>query len=577
MKMEKSWRTIVVGTSLLVASSCMNTFGVHAGAVAGSWVADLNSTFDSRRLDEEVKTADLEKGVEKLQALLDLIHNRYQLYETTGDYFYSNQNINSNSYDIYKYRLAKKILATTAEDRRYLMIFGGSSVTAGHDNRFESAYPAITYKRLAPIFDALGIDFKVDNIAQGANDCFPYELCYESMGDEDPDFVNWEQSYNCGHSADAFEYTARVAGMSRTHGVVYFSASGAWVPKGELSQYTPPYCDESWTVDSVQAPHEPLKHKVFTREDLAQEREKLNKYHGSSGAYQRFMSDKAYVTSVAPSGFNVWQSNPVTKIPGVDMVKESARFFTKEAGWYDNPGKGGAPHHPTKAFHMMRGESIAFLHALTLLDAVLMIQGDYEAKLTREAMLQNYEEQLTKVQSSLPPPKTCSGAGLYCGDKATCYTDFKPHYNPKRTLKELVVGKSEWLETGDELTDWHNKGGFQDLKPIWSNSGGVEGDLYLRIPTGKTGRMMFCGGKESLKHVDIKFDLHAGEKEAEALAEYSFATRPADAAALVSWTDRKYAKNECTILDKVPPGTHIVGLVSLKKDHISSVAHVIVW
>jgi hypothetical protein len=89
--------------------------------------------------------------------------------------------------------------------------------------------------------------------------------------------------------------------------------------------------------------------------------------------------------------------------------------------------------------------------------------------------------------------------------------------------------------------------------------------------------MMLCGGKESLKHVDIKFDLHAGEKEAEALKEYSFATRPADAAALVSWTDRKYAKNECTILDKVPPGTHIVGLVSQKKDHISSVAHVVVW
>ena len=66
-----------------------------------------------------------------LESVLDLIYNRYELYSSAGDFFYASQNININSFEIYKYRWAKKLLGNTAMDRRYLMIFGGSSVTAG--------------------------------------------------------------------------------------------------------------------------------------------------------------------------------------------------------------------------------------------------------------------------------------------------------------------------------------------------------------------------------------------------------------------------------------------------------------
>ena len=41
--------------------------------------------------------------------------------------------------------------------------------------------------------EALGIDLKAENIAQPTNNCFPYHYCYESLGEDDPDFVNWEQ------------------------------------------------------------------------------------------------------------------------------------------------------------------------------------------------------------------------------------------------------------------------------------------------------------------------------------------------------------------------------------------------
>jgi len=89
------------------------------------------------------------------------------------------------------FKFAAKILKG---GQSFLMIFGSSSVTAGHDNYFNQSYPMIFKKRMAPIFEALGIDLIVHNIAQGANSCTPYSLCYESMGGWDPDFVNWEVS-----------------------------------------------------------------------------------------------------------------------------------------------------------------------------------------------------------------------------------------------------------------------------------------------------------------------------------------------------------------------------------------------
>ncbi|KAJ1408059.1 hypothetical protein B484DRAFT_201057 [Ochromonadaceae sp. CCMP2298] len=128
------------------------------------------------------------------------------------------------------------------------MIFSGSSVTAGHDSYFNQSYPLIVQKHMGPILRTLGVQLVVHNIAQGANNCIPYTLCYESMGGFDPDFVNWEQSYNCGHEEPVFEAVARLASMSARKAIAYYSASGAWSP----SQCPPaneslPYCEESWT------------------------------------------------------------------------------------------------------------------------------------------------------------------------------------------------------------------------------------------------------------------------------------------------------------------------------------------
>jgi len=77
---------------------------------------------------------------------------------------------------------------------------GGSSVTAGHDNYFNQSYPLVFERRMRPIFDgntntnintntntniislALGVKFIVHNIAMGANNCRPYNMCHDAQG-----------------------------------------------------------------------------------------------------------------------------------------------------------------------------------------------------------------------------------------------------------------------------------------------------------------------------------------------------------------------------------------------------------
>jgi hypothetical protein len=284
---------------------------------------------------DEVKTS--------LQRILDLIYNRYELDTAAGKFFYTTQNFASNSWDIYKYRFAKKI---AKGGDSYLMIFGGSSVTAGHDNTLASSFPMIVEKRLKDVFAALQIKFNVSNIAQGANNCYPYEMCYESMGGDNPDFVGWEQSYNCGHDLPSFEITARVAGLSANRGSVYYSASGAWLPNSApISTHTPPYCEEEWTVESVQAPFQPLKHWYPTESDLVAQKNKLNDFYKAKASYGRFLPT-AYNRFLAPSGFNVWEANPLCEVPlpdgkvkskccGADAEAFNLNFFTKEAARYD--------------------------------------------------------------------------------------------------------------------------------------------------------------------------------------------------------------------------------------------------
>ena len=53
------------------------------------------------------------------------------------------------------------------------------------------SYPMVMYRRMQPLLAAVGINLTVHNIAMGANDCMPYNICLESQGGRDPEFISW--------------------------------------------------------------------------------------------------------------------------------------------------------------------------------------------------------------------------------------------------------------------------------------------------------------------------------------------------------------------------------------------------
>jgi hypothetical protein len=128
---------------------------------------------------KKVFSFDFKRAKHLAHYAVNLIHQRYEFDTRRFQFLLSASNLPTNAWDIMKYKMAKKIAEGNSS---FLMIFGGSSVTAGHDNNYMDAYPFVFERHLAAAFAAVGIDLKVHNIAHGSNNCRPSNLCYEATG-----------------------------------------------------------------------------------------------------------------------------------------------------------------------------------------------------------------------------------------------------------------------------------------------------------------------------------------------------------------------------------------------------------
>lgn len=182
-----------VGIICLVAVSIVLVVVTLCGENAHS--VDLTTHLTIRRL-ATTSPARYGEPVQMLKKVLSLIYNRYEFGGPYGNkFFMASNNLGPETWDLLKMKLATKMLTPNST---FLMIFSGSSVTAGHDNFYAQSYPYIFKKRMEDIFKKVGIELLVHDIAMGANNCSPYVLCYESMGGYDPDFINWEQVHSTG-------------------------------------------------------------------------------------------------------------------------------------------------------------------------------------------------------------------------------------------------------------------------------------------------------------------------------------------------------------------------------------------
>ena len=117
----------------------------------------------SRRVTADTSDIDINNAKVQAKKLLSLIRNRYELNSSIGNnFFLTANNIGKNAWDILKYRLAYKIMS--GGNQSFLMIFGGSSVTAGHDSYYNQSYPYIVKNRMEVMLGLLGIKLIVHNI-----------------------------------------------------------------------------------------------------------------------------------------------------------------------------------------------------------------------------------------------------------------------------------------------------------------------------------------------------------------------------------------------------------------------------
>ena len=147
----------------------------------------------------------LNEAKSNIISTINLIHQRFQLHDKyKAQFFNIAMNLNANTWDIMKYKFAKKI--TSSDDRNFRMIFGGSSVTAGWDNYYFQSYPEVFKRRMSPAFINLGVNLTIHNIAQGDNRCRPSDYCYTAMGGEAADWLGWVSGKNLIFSHISFSF-----------------------------------------------------------------------------------------------------------------------------------------------------------------------------------------------------------------------------------------------------------------------------------------------------------------------------------------------------------------------------------
>lgn len=216
------------------------------------------------------KTIDFEKAKSLAEEAANLIYQRYEYHNNqTYQFFLGSATMSSSTWDLLKLKFSSNIVS---ENSSFLMTFGGSSVTAGHDNYYHQAYPFVFERRMKSIFTALGVDLNVHNIAMGNNGCTPYGFCYEAQGGDNPDWIGWEQSFNCGKDTRVFEFMGRLAYWNKA--ILFFSASGGFSPTDCGPSKDPvPWISESWTPDNAKVP---LTKYAPKHEDVLKLRELLN-------------------------------------------------------------------------------------------------------------------------------------------------------------------------------------------------------------------------------------------------------------------------------------------------------------
>eukprot|EP00596_Hydrurales_sp_CCMP1899_P007177 CAMPEP_0119044184 /NCGR_PEP_ID=MMETSP1177-20130426/29321_1 /TAXON_ID=2985 /ORGANISM="Ochromonas sp, Strain CCMP1899" /LENGTH=376 /DNA_ID=CAMNT_0007013835 /DNA_START=275 /DNA_END=1402 /DNA_ORIENTATION=+ len=298
---------------------------------------------------------------------------------------------------------------------KFVISFLGSSVTAGHDSKFNVSFSELTRENMMPAFDKAGIKLEVINGAMGNNPCLPYDVCVKAFAGVEPDMVMWEQSFNCGGSdgryAEVFEQFVRQSMAIKSQPIVIFAGSSQpnW-PSTACDKMPPnkepPKSDEdSKMLNFLET--SPMKIPIEINKGIGNE--------GFNAMVPMFQKYKA-------AGIQMWDHSKYEKYKCFGPYVKT---------W----GVGVASWHPSLLGHEIRAAQYTYFWLLIYKDALKNVKSrlsdEKDLKLAVQKLEKHHEHRY------ILPPEVMHKSDF--SDDMQCLTTFEPRADPGSDLINFII------------------------------------------------------------------------------------------------------------------------------------------
>ena len=511
---------------------------------------------------------------QQTERALHQLYSRWKITEFPN--FLRSVAMSPTSWEVLKVKYQLKILKAMSDGstekknkEKFVISFMGSSVTAGHDTKFNLSVSELTREVMMPAFKAAGIELKVINGAMGNNPCLPYDACVRTFAGPEADIVHWEQSYNCfgtdGNKRVEFEQFIRQSMALPSQPVVVFTTSSTpnWRAddcKGKNPEDKPVIKDAD----------ERLVRLLDTDPSKIPQENKREESHWSA-LLTMFQQYKM-------AGIQMWHH-------------EHYQEYKCKGPYVKDWGCCSASWHPSKLGHELRAAHYSYFWLLIFKDAVNSVEKLIVSEGTVATALQKVQKHFTHEHKHMP--STALNPSKF-SDGLRCLTTYEPRADPESHLNDYVIAsddnkwESEMLEM---LMEKHavakaKTNGYKDFKHMLygnKNSGPLsikitlkkKGTVFLCQPPGVWGKMP--GGFKWFWDADTKVyltenipaDTTTRKKGAEERGtKFTFAL---EKAAYMPYTNHKPKDTQNVCVDfnaEFPVGTHALTIIPQTEDKI---------
>lgn len=217
----------------------------------------------------------------------------------------------------------------------------------------------------------------------------------------------------------------------------------------------------------------------------------------------------------------------------------------------------------------MKGESVSWYHAMILLDAIYMVEKDFERGETAEKQIKEYRKVLDALAPRTPlnpPPTECEK--YHCQYKLECYNDYRPKWNYRLSLRDLVVRQDMWGWINNSLSEWQIKGQYLDTRVEYICQDEKCGALSIVVRVSTVSEAILSGSFEGARFF---VDLNVPQAKRK---NYQLP------ATLNSWPDVQISDPKhmnIATLRRLPTGDHVLSIAPGSFSKPISVSHLMVW